>query len=113
LWSSHSGNPYCDRALARALSELTDLASKVPTTLASLAAFVADGGSFSVNSVPSFGTVAAAHMKESTIAMLRQHPGESMLELLDRLEFAIIEAIATGYVVNEVNVQPPKKSRRK
>lgn len=70
-------------------------------------------GSFSVNSVPSFGTVAAAHMKESSIAMLRQHRGESMLELLDRLEFAIIEAMATGYVVDEVNVRPPKKSRRK
>jgi hypothetical protein len=104
-----------DDELARALSELSDLASKVPTTLASLAAFVSDGGSFSVNSVPSFGIVAAAHMKQSTIAMLLQHPGESMLELLDRLEFAIIEAIATGYVVDEVNVnvQSTKKSRRK
>jgi hypothetical protein len=102
-----------DDELARALSELSELASKVPTTLASLAAFVADGGSFSVDSVPSLGTVAAAHMKESTIAMLLQHPGESMLELLDRLEFAIIEAIATGYVVDEVNATPTKKSRRK
>ena len=102
-----------DDELARALSELSELASKVPTTLVSLAAFVADGGSFSVDSVPSLGTVAAAHMKESTIAMLLQHPGESMLELLDRLEFAIIEAIATGYVVDEVNAPPTKKSRRK
>jgi uncharacterized membrane protein len=57
----------------------------------------------------------AATAYACTIAMLLQRPDESMLQLLDRLEFAIIEAIATGYVVDEVNgnVQSTKKSRRK
>jgi len=82
----------------------------VPTTLLGMAAFIDGGGGFSVAPVPSYGVVATAHIKNSTIAMLKQKSGETLLELLDRLEHAIIEAIATGYVVDDVNLTTTSQS---
>jgi hypothetical protein len=71
-----------------------------------LTAFIA----ITVAPVPSYGVIATAHIKNSTIAMLKQKSGETLLELLDRPEHAIIEAIATGYVVDDVNVTTTSQS---
>ena len=94
--------------LQREINRLTELAPPPtkPTPLLVLFSFIDDGGSFSVTSVPSFGTVASAHMKKQTVALLRQKSRESLPALLERLESAIMQAFATGKVVDYVNVNP-------
>ena len=91
-----------------------------PTSLGlkNLERIVDEDGGISVAVIESFGCIAAAAQKTHSLALLRRRSGESLTDLLQRLDAAVATAYATGSRVDEVNVPPnqmpprSKKSRR-
>ena len=92
----------------------------MPTSfgLKNLERMVDEDGGITVSVIESFGCIAAAAEKTHSVAMLRRRRGESLAELLQRLDAAVATAYATGSRVDEVNVPQEqiaprtKKSRR-
>ena len=86
--------------------------------LKNLERMVDEDGGITVSVIESFGCIAAAAEKAHSVAMLRRRRGESLTELLQRLDAAVATAYATGSRVDEVNVPQEqvspqnKKSRR-
>ena len=86
--------------------------------LNNLERIVDEEGGITVSVIESWGCIAAAAEKTHSVAMLRRRQGESLTELLQRLDAAVATAYATGSRVDEVNVPggrpvaSEKKSRR-
>lgn len=68
-------------------------------------ALLEGGGQVLMGTVLPIKGAAIAHDGKRTLAMLRRRPGEIVPELLARLEQAIATAIATGQVIDEINVK--------
>ena len=60
-------------------------------------------GQITVGNVRPVGCVAVAHDGRQTVAMLLRREGESVTELLTRLDGAITKAIRDGTRIDEVN----------
>jgi hypothetical protein len=60
-------------------------------------------GQITVGNVLTVGCVAVAHDGRQTVAMLLRRKGESVTELLTRLDLAITKAIREGTRIDEVN----------
>ena len=60
-------------------------------------------GEITVSNVRRVGCVAVAHDGRQTVAMLLRREGETVSELLARLDLAIAKARAEGIRVDEVN----------
>ena len=60
-------------------------------------------GQITVGNVLPVGCVAVAHDGRQTVAMLLRREGETVAELLTRLDLAIAKARAEGIRVDEVN----------
>jgi hypothetical protein len=60
-------------------------------------------GEITVSNVRRVGCVAVAHDGRQTVAMLLRREGETVSELLTRLDLAIAKARAEGIRVDEVN----------
>ena len=60
-------------------------------------------GEITVSNVRQVGCVAVAHDGRQTVAMLLRREGETVAELLTRLDLAIAKARAEGIRVDEVN----------
>jgi hypothetical protein len=60
-------------------------------------------GQITVGNVRPVGCVAVAHDGRQTVAMLLRREGETVAELLTRLDLAIAKACAEGIRVDEVN----------
>lgn len=86
--------------------------------LKNLERIIDEDGGITVSVIESFGCIAAAAEKTHSVAMLRRKAGESLMDVLQRLDDAVATARATGNRVDEVNIpatpapSQAKKSRR-
>ena len=71
--------------------------------LPALACLIDDNGSFSISNLAKYGCIAAASDGKNTLAMLRRKPEESFIDLLTRLDAAIVKAAETQTCIDEVN----------
>jgi len=60
-------------------------------------------GQITVGNVRPVGCVAVAHDGRQTVAMLLRHDGETVTELLTRLDLAVAKALTEGIHTDEVN----------
>ena len=61
------------------------------------------GGQITVGDMKPVGSVAIANNESGTLAMLRKHPGESVANVLGRLDQAIEYALENGEIIDEIN----------
>ena len=71
--------------------------------LKNIEALVDGDGQVTLGYMGAVGCVAVANEESNTLAMLRRRPGESLTELLERLDHAIERAIEYDEYVDEVN----------
>jgi hypothetical protein len=68
-----------------------------------LEALIEGGGEITIGSVPPFECVATATDEHNCLAMLVRQPGESLNDLLQRLDAAIEAAYEYDHFIDEVN----------
>jgi hypothetical protein len=68
-------------------------------------------GEITVGVVRPVGCVAVANDGDSTLAMLVQRRGETLFQLLTRLDLAIAKAYNEGILTDQINA-PPTNSKR-
>jgi hypothetical protein len=81
------------------------------TSFPNLDALIPDG-QITIGKILPIGNVAIATMGQQTIAMLRQRPGDALLDVLQRLDEAVKKAIETNIYTDEINTpaaSPPKR----
>jgi len=76
-----------------------------PGALACLEALLDDGGQIMLGTVKPIVGAAVAHDGRQTLAMLKRQPGETIEQLLQRLDRAVYTAVDTGLRVDEINQQ--------
>jgi hypothetical protein len=84
--------------------------------LQNIAALIEDGGQVSLGSVGPIPCAAVASDDHNALAMLKRRPGESLQELLARLDAAIGSACNNSAFIDEINSPPnlpSSKSRRR
>ena len=82
-----------------------------PASFPNLDALILDG-QITIGKIPPIGNVAIATNGQKTIAMLRQRPGDALLDVLQRLDEAVKKAIETDVYTDEINppaASPPKR----
>ena len=82
------------------------------TPFAHIEWLLADHGAITLTEVTPVGCVAAAADNETCYAMLARRKGETVLELLHRLDQAIALAAENNTTIDEVNPPGGFKSRR-
>ena len=75
--------------------------------LPAIAELIDSDGSISIDPVDGIGCVATASDESQCYAMLVRRPEESLMDLLQRLDAAIADAVNTGEAVDEVNPPDP------
>jgi hypothetical protein len=93
------GNPAAVRGLMR-----------YSGPLAHIEALLDDGGQIMLGTVKPIVGAAVAHDGRQTLAMIKRRPGETVEQLLQRLDRAVYTAIDTGTRVDEIN-QPKSDVR--
>ena len=73
---------------------------------------LAEHGAITLNDMPPVGCIAAAADNHTCYAMLARRPGETVLQLLQRLDRAIATAADTAITIDEVNPPEGFPSRR-
>jgi len=73
---------------------------------------LAEHGGISLSEISQVGCIAAAADQQTCYAMLRRRKGETVLELLHRLDQAIATALETDTKIDEVNPPGGFKSTR-
>jgi hypothetical protein len=73
---------------------------------------LAEHGAITLNDMPPVGCIAAAADNHTCYAMLARQSGESVLQLLQRLDAAIATAADTNTPIDEVNPPEGFPSRR-
>jgi hypothetical protein len=72
--------------------------------LANIAVLIDNGGQIAVGSMPPIKCAAIANDDNNCLAMLQRRPGETLQQLLQRLDAAIELAWATDQFTDEINV---------
>lgn len=80
--------------------------------LANIEWLLAEHGAITLSEIAPVGCVAAAADNDSCYAMLARRDGETVIELLNRLDAAIATASENNTTVDEVNPPGGFKSRR-
>lgn len=78
--------------------------------LANIAALIDDGGQITIGQLHPIACAAIANDDHNCLAMLQRRPGESLRDLLVRLDAAIATAWNEEILIDEIN--PPLPSRR-
>lgn len=78
--------------------------------LANIAALIDDGGQITIGQLDPIECAAIANDDHNCLAMLQRRPGESLRDLLVRLDAAIATAWNEEILIDEIN--PPLPSRR-
>lgn len=78
--------------------------------LANIAELIDDGGQISIGKLYPIDCAAVANDDHDCYAMLRRRPGETLHQLLHRMDAAIASARDNGIRIDEIN--PPSPSRR-
>lgn len=79
--------------------------------LANIAELIDDGGQISIGGLHPIPCAAVANDDHQCLAMLQRRPGETLNQLLVRLDAAIATARRTGIFVDEIN--PPNRPSRR
>lgn len=87
-----------------------DTAARLP--LAHIAALIDNGGQLTLGALYPIKCVAVATDDHNCLAMLQRRPGESLQQLLERLDAAIDHAWATNDFNDEINPPLPKNKLR-
>jgi hypothetical protein len=82
------------------------------TALANIEWLLAEHGAINISEISPLGCVAAAADNDTCYAMLARRRGESVLELLHRLDQAIATAAENNTTIDEVNPPGGFPSRR-
>jgi hypothetical protein len=91
-------------------SRRKSVASKAPpSTLANIEFLIDGNGDITIGRVGPIPCVATAADEDQCLAMLQRRPGESLAELLQRLDAAIADAYENSIFVDEVNAPPRSK----
>ena len=77
-----------------------------------LEALIADG-EITIGKMYPIGSVAVATDGHNAIAMLRQRPSESLLEIMQRLDEAVKKAVETDVYTDEINTPKASSSKRR
>ena len=80
--------------------------------LANIAALIDQGGQITLGALHPIKCAAIANDHHNCLAMLSRTSGETLSQLLNRLDTAIARAWATGEFTDEINVQPPRTKSR-
>jgi hypothetical protein len=81
--------------------------------LANIAALIDNGGQITLGTLyPITGVAAVANDEHDNLAMLRRGPGETLQQLLERLDAAIDLAWTANQVTDEINAAPPRSKQR-
>ena len=83
--------------------------------LPNIAALIDSGGQISVGGIGPIKCAAVANDDDQCLAMLQRRPGETLQQLLERLDAAIDTAITTEEMIDEINTpgdSSPQPSRR-
>lgn len=78
---------------------------------AHIAELIDDGGQISIGAIRPILCAAIANDDHQCLAMLQRHPGETLQQLLRRLDAAIATARDRGVLLDEINTQS-RQSRR-
>ncbi len=82
------------------------------TSFPNLDALILDG-QITIGKISPIGNVAIATNGQRTIAMLRQRPGDALLDVLQRLDEAVEKAIETNVYTDEINTPVTSPSKRR
>lgn len=74
-----------------------------PTRFKNIDAFVKTGGEVTIGKIGPVRCGATAADEDQSLAMLARRPGESLEELLDRLDRAIVKAWDEEEYIDEIN----------
>jgi len=85
------------------------MAAPKPPALANIETLINEDGQITVGHLNPVGVVAIANDEHNALAMLRRRKGETLNELLRRLDAAIDLALEEGEYTDEIN--PPPRSR--
>jgi hypothetical protein len=80
--------------------------------LANIAALIDNGGQITLGALDPIKCVAIANDDCNCLAMLQRRSGETVPQLLDRLDTTIALAWTTEQLIDEINPPPPKTKRR-
>lgn len=85
----------------------------VDLRLANIAELIESGGQISLGTVyPLRYVTAVANDEHNSLAMLQRKPGETLLQLLERLDAAIGVAWTAGRFTDEINPSSPTSRKR-
>lgn len=83
---------------------------KAPSNaLANIEFLIGGNGDITIGRVGPIRCVATAADEDQCLAMLQRRPGESLVELLQRLDAAIEDAYENSVYIDEVNAPPRSK----
>jgi hypothetical protein len=71
--------------------------------LPNIADLIDNGGQISVGAIGPINCAAVAYVEDQCFAMLQRRPGETLRQLLERLDAAIETAITTEEMIDEIN----------
>ena len=94
----------CDRAAPRGVSASSE-------ALENIAELINSGGQISIGQIPPIPCAAIANDDHNCLAMLQRRQGESLRDLLVRLDAAIATAWNEERPVDEINPPIPKSRR--
>ena len=81
--------------------------------LANIAALIDNGGQITLGTLrPITGVAAVANDEHNSLAMLQRRPGETLQQLLERLDAAIDRAWTADQFTDEINAAPPRTKQR-
>ena len=85
-------------------------AARLP--LANIAALIDDGGQITLGALHPIKCVAIANDDHNCLAMLQRRPGETLQQLLERLDAAIDRAWTPDELIDELTPPLPKTKQR-
>ena len=75
----------------------------MPPPLANIAALIDDGGQITIGALHPIKCAAVANDNHDCLAMLQRKPGETLQQLIERLDAAIEQARDSGEFTDEIN----------
>ena len=79
--------------------------------LPNIAALIDRGGQISLGAIGPINCAAVANDEDQCLAMLQRRTAETLQQLLERLDAAILAAIATEQMIDEINAPAVKMSK--
>ena len=100
------------RKRARSRAAPSRIAKPGQSALANIVALIDAGGQITIGAVDPVECAAIANDDHDCLAMLSRKSGETLQQLLERLDAAIELAWTTEHFTDEINVRPPGTTPR-